>query len=299
MAKKTGLGRGFDALIPTELLDESFDPTAAEDGKSSDLRTIKLSEIHVNADQPRKTFDPAALNELAHSIKAHGIVQPLVVTPRRSGGYTVVAGERRFRAAKLAGIEKLPALVRTLSAQHKLELSLIENLQREDLNAIETATAYLKLQQQFNLSVEEIGQRVGGKSASTITNTLRLLRLPHEIKEAIAEGKLTEGQARPLLGVTEQAALEIYAKIIAENWSARRIEAVVAAYKRGGQSAGQKKAPTKHTIPRIYTSVASRLGTRLGTSVDVTATQRGAGKLVVTFRDQADFERIAKLLESA
>jgi ParB family chromosome partitioning protein len=182
-AKKSGLGRGFESLIPTELLDESFDPTAKQDEQISDLRHIKLSEIIADPDQPRRSFDDVSLEELSASIKEHGILQPIVVTPHE-GKYMIVAGERRFRAAGRAGVDKVPALVRTLSNQHKLELSLIENLQRRDLNPLETATAYLKLRDQFNLTLDQIGHRVGGKSVAAISNTLRLLRLPESVRDA-------------------------------------------------------------------------------------------------------------------
>ena len=155
---KKGLGRGFESLIPTELLDESFDPTVSQDHQVSELRNIKIDEIVVDKDQPRKQFEQDSLEELAGSIREHGILQPIIVTPHK-GGYQIVAGERRYHAAKIAGIDKVPALVRTLSGQHKLEVSLIENLQRKDLNDMETATAYLKLRDQFNLTLEEIGKR--------------------------------------------------------------------------------------------------------------------------------------------
>ena len=176
-AKKTGLGRSFASLIPTELLDESFDPTAEQDEHVSDLRHIKLADIVADPDQPRRQFDDVSLDELAVSIREHGILQPIVVTPHQ-GKFMIVAGERRYRATERAGLDKIPALVRTLSNQHKLEVSLIENLQRRDLNPLETATAYLKLRDQFNLTLDEIGDRVGGRSSATISNTLRLLRLP-------------------------------------------------------------------------------------------------------------------------
>ena len=156
-AKRGGLGRGLESLIPTEVLDESFDPTAEQDEQISDLRHIKLSEIVADPNQPRRTFDEASLEELSASIKEHGILQPIVVVPHE-GKYMIVAGERRFRAAMRAGMEKIPALVRTLSNQHRLELSLIENLQRRDLNPLETATAYLKLRDQFNLTLDQIGR---------------------------------------------------------------------------------------------------------------------------------------------
>lgn len=191
-----GLGRGLDSLIPTEVLDESFDPTAKQDEQVSDLRNIRLTEIVPDPDQPRRNFDELALDELSASVKEHGILQPIVVTPYQ-GKYMIVAGERRYRAAERAGLDKVPVLVRTLTNQHKLELSLIENLQRRDLNPLETATAYLKLRDQFNLTLDQIGQRVGGKSVAAISNTLRLLRLPESVREAIADGRLREDKLGP------------------------------------------------------------------------------------------------------
>ena len=187
------------------------------------MRYIKLSEIAPDPDQPRRAFDEVSLDELAASVKEHGVLQPIVVAPDKQG-YKIVAGERRFRASQRAGLEKIPALVRTLSSQHKLELSLIENLQRSDLNPLETATAYLKLRDQFNLTLEEIGQRVGGKTSAAISNTLRLLRLPASARDAIIAGDIREGQARPLIGLPEDVVDEIIPRIIKEGWSARAIE---------------------------------------------------------------------------
>lgn len=292
-AKKAALGRGFDALIPTDLFDESFDPTASQDEKVSELRNIAISEIHPNPHQPRQEFDDAALGELADSIKTHGVLQPIILTPHE-GGYLIVAGERRFRAAKQAGLNKMPALIRTLSDQHKLELSLIENIQREQLNVMETATAYLKLRDQFNLSIEQIGARVGGKSQSTISNTLRLLKLPKPIKQALSEGKLTEGQARPLVNVDEEVALALYPKIIRENWSARKIEAAIADYKNGKVSAQQVVS----TLPTSYKQAASSLTKRLDTKVSVTTSKRGSGTIAIKFKNEDDFNRIQQLLGS-
>jgi ParB family chromosome partitioning protein len=158
-AQKKGLGRGFESLIPMDLLDDDFDPTAKQDEQVSQLRELPLGKVHANPDQPRRSFDKEALEELAESIKEHGVLQPIIVVPD-GDTYRVVAGERRFRAATIAGLDKIPALVRTLAGQQELELSLIENLQRRDLNAIETATAYLKLRDQFNLTQEQVARRV-------------------------------------------------------------------------------------------------------------------------------------------
>lgn len=292
MSAKKGLGRGFDSLIPTELFDESFDPTAEQDEKVSELRHIVISEIEADPNQPRRTFDEIALDELAISIAEHGILQPIVVTPF-GGHYRIVAGERRWRAAKKAGLEKLPAIVRTLSDQHKLELSLIENLQRQDLNILETATAYLKLRDQFNLTLDEIGQRVGGKSPSSISNTLRLLRLPENVRTALAEGRLREGQARPLVSVDPKVSEEILPRILSEEWSARKIEQYTGQLKQTKQAGGSKIVPS---LASIYEKEAKQFKKRFNADVSVTTTPKGAGQIVIKFKDDAEFKRISKLL---
>lgn len=291
-ASKKGLGRGFDSLIPTELFDESFDPTAAQDDKISELRHIKIDEIHPDPEQPRRSFDEVALDELASSIKEHGILQPIVVTPK-DGEYQIVAGERRFRAAKLAGLNKVPALVRTLSNQHKLELSLIENLQRRDLNVLETATAYLKLRDQFSLTLDQIGQRVGGKSISTISNTLRLLRLPESVRVAIIEGKLREGQARPLVNLDPKIIEEILPQILKEEWSARKIEQFIVQLKKEPRTETKTKSDVAHTP---YKADTERLQKRFATDVNVKTNAKGAGQIVIRFKSDAEFQRIQKLL---
>jgi ParB family chromosome partitioning protein len=292
---KKGLGRGFDSLIPTELLDESFDPTATQDDQVSELRRIKLGEITADPEQPRRYFDETALQELAASIKEHGILQPIVVTPK-SGGYMIVAGERRFRAAALAGLDKIPALVRTLTNQHKLELSLIENLQRRDLNVLETATAYLKLRDQFNLTLDEIGHRVGGKSVSTISNTLRLLRLPESVRAALLEGKLREGQARPLVNLDPEIIKEILPQILKEEWSARKIEQYIVQLKKTAQL--PEKTPAKKVAHLPYQDDTQRLTKRFNTEVNVKTNAKGAGQIVIRFKSDEDFQRIQKLLDN-
>lgn len=294
MSVKKGLGRGFDSLIPSELLDESFDPTAMQDNQVSDLRHIKITEISADPNQPRRHFDDGALEELAVSIKQHGILQPIVVTPG-GGGYIIVAGERRWRAAVEAGLDRIPALVRTLTDQHRLEISLIENLQRRDLNILETATAYLKLRDQFNLTLEQIGHSVGGKSVSAISNTLRLLRLPGSVKEALAEGKLSEGQARPLVNVDESVIEEILPQILAEDWSARRIEQFIVQLKKSGGIASTKNAKRETGIP--YEAETKRLAKRFATNVVVKTNAKGAGQIVIRFKSDAEFQRLKNLLE--
>lgn len=254
-----GLGRGFEDLIPTELVDEEFDPTASEDAKTSQLVELKLSEIVRDEDQPRKDFGEVELTALANSIKEHGVLQPIVVV-REEGKYKIVAGERRWRAAKLAGLKDIPAIVRTLDAQNRLELSIIENAQREDLNPIELATAYAKLGTQFNLTEEEIAIRVG-KSKASVVNTLRLLRLPESVKKAMVEHGLREGVMRPLVTAEPALAEEILPKIIAEDWTARQVERYMAEHK--------KKSSAKVVKDSTYTKQEDVLSKKYGVKVRV------------------------------
>lgn len=289
MAKK-GLGRSFDSLIPTDLLDESFDPSVGQDDQASELRYLRISEIIADPDQPRRHFDESSLAELTASIAEHGVLQPIVVTVHGKG-YRIVAGERRFRAASSAGLEKIPAIVRTLSDQHRLELSLIENIQRRDLSPIETAVAYAKLRDQFNLTLDEIGDRVGSKSVSAVSNTLRLLKLPKEAQQALLTGTVTEGQARPLVGVDEDIVRDILPRIIREEWSARAVERYVAQLKQGQKT---------HQVIKKNEAVladAMQLGERLKTPVDIRMTANGAGKIVISFKDQTDLDRIKKVFD--
>ncbi len=212
------------------------------------------------------------------------------MVPVKDGTYQIVAGERRYRASKAAGKVSIPALVRTLSAQHKLEISLIENIQRRDLNPLETATAYAKLRDQFNLTLEEIGTRVGGKSISAISNTLRLLKLAPSVKEAVAKGALSEGQARPLIGTDEKVTKDTLSKIIAENWSARKIEEFVAQARPVGASVAKKPLvrPVKH----------QNLTKKFGTKVITQQNAKGAGKIVIEFKTTDERDRLEAMLNS-
>ena len=291
---KKGLGRGFDSLIPTNLIDETFDPTATQDGKVSKLQEITLSSIQPDPDQPRRFFDERALADLAASIKEHGVVQPIVVTPEKSG-FMIVAGERRWRAATMAGLTTGPAIVRTLTGQHRLEISLIENLQRRDLNPIETATAYLKLRDQFNMTLEQIGARVGGKSVSGVSNTLRLLKLPKRIQEAVFQGRLSEGQARPMIGLDEGVAEQLAERVMKEEWSTRRIEQWITLHKQAEKrTEGEVSNSSDENQP--HQQALRRLNDRFQTPVSIRTNTRGAGKIVIPFKDDAEFERIQKLL---
>ena len=288
---KKGLGRGFDSLIPTDVLDETFDPTADRDGQVSELRYISVDKIVRNPDQPRREFDATTLTELATSLSEHGMIQPIVVVAKGEK-YQVVAGERRWRAAQLAKMKKIPALVRTLSSQHKLEIALIENLQREDLNPLETATAYLKLNTQFNLTHEEIAQRAGGKAVSTITNTMRLLRLPDAAKKALVAGDITEGHARQILALdSPEAQTKLLKMIILHGWSVRKAEQFVVGYKKGDDD--KTSTAVKHT--QEDTDLTRAISSRIKMPVKHKTTAHG-GQIIISYKDDKDLERLASFL---
>lgn len=274
---KKGLGRGFESLIPTDLVNEAFDPTSSEDAKVSKLLELNLDDIVRDEEQPRKDFNPEALQELANSITEHGVLTPIVVI-KKGDKYQIVAGERRWRASKLAGKQTIPAILRTLDAQNKLELSLIENVQREDLNPIEVATAYAKLKEQFNLSSDDIAKRVG-KSKSSIVNTMRLLKLPDEAKKAMQEHNLMEGPMRPLISLDPEMIHEILPKMIEGDWSARKVEQYVAENK--------KKSSTVAAKNTTYFKEQARLSEEFNCEVRI----RGRS---VTFstKDDAEFRRL-------
>ncbi len=292
-SQKHGLGRGFESLIPTDLLDESFDPTASQDQRVSELRNIKIDQIVVDPDQPRRQFSQEELDELADSIDEHGVLQPIIVTPYK-GGYQIVAGERRYRASKQAGLDKIPALVRTLTNQHKLEISLIENLQRQDLNPMETATAYLKLRDQFNLTIEQIGKRVGNRSMSAVSNKLRLLKLPEFVRAALVSGQVSEGQAKPLIGLDEDIIEKVFPKIIKEEWTARKVEQFVVDLKKNRLD--HEVVSPKKIVEQPYRVQLKRIQNHLQADVRIQTNTRGAGQITIKFKNEKEFERLQNLL---
>ncbi|MBR3164369.1 ParB/RepB/Spo0J family partition protein [Candidatus Saccharibacteria bacterium] len=285
-----GLGRGFDSLIPVDFVDSAFDPTANEDTRDSKLRELKLDAIIPDPDQPRRKFDEAQISALSKSIKQHGVLQPIVVV-RDGSQYKIVAGERRWRASREAGLETIPAIIRSLDAQNRLELSLIENVQREDLNAIETATAYLKLKNQFNLSASQIAERVS-KSESAVINTMRLLSLPDSAKHAMIEHRLSEGQMRPLIKATPEQIEAVLPRIIDEHWSARRVEQYMVDLKQRNK----KRATTASQIAQARRQRAKQLGQKLDAKVSIHTSARGSGDIVLKFKNEEEFEKLCTIL---
>lgn len=288
--KKRGLGRGFDSLIPTQIVEEEFDVTARADasGKriSQDtLREVAPDLVDPNPHQPRTTFDQAELEALAASIRVHGILQPLVVT-QTGQRYELIAGERRLRAAKIAQLATVPVIVRSFDEQQKLELALIENIQRAQLNPIETATAYRKLMDQFNMSQEQIGDRVG-RDRSTVANTIRLLGLPLEAKRAVSEGRITEGHARVILSVLEpEKQLMLLSLIDKNNWTVRQTEEYARAFK--GSGGTHEKAEARIAATNDLTR---GLSDYLGAKVSQVTTAKG-GRLIIEYYSDEELDRI-------
>ncbi len=292
MAKK-GLGRGFSSLIPTEMIiDEKIDSELGLEYDKSQLKELKISDISPDPEQPRRHFNKEKLEELVNSIRIHGVLQPIVVV-RKNSKFLIVAGERRYRASKLAGLERVPAVIRELSDQNRLELSLIENIQRDNLNVLEMAEAYLKLREQFNLTAKEIGERVGGRSESAVLNTLRLLKLPQIVKDYIISGKLKEGQARPLLKIDEETIKKILPKIIEENWSSRKIEQFLVNYKKQIEES-KKVEPKKVNNP--FEKTVKHISKKLSADVDIKTSARGSGKIVIKFKSEEELKRLEKIL---
>ena len=261
MARKGGLGKGLDALIPGDF--------SAPQVESDNF--VPINSIIPNPRQPREIMDEDNLNDLANSIREHGILQPLIVTREpMSDAHVLIAGERRLRAAKLAGLESVPVIIRSASEQERLELALIENVQRADLSPLETAEAYRKLADEFNLSHEEIATRVG-KGRVAVTNTMRLLKLPEQAKKALAEGKISEGHGRALLGLpTTQAQLAALQTILKNELNVRQTEELIR--KLGGQK--PPAMPAKPVDPGVK-EIEERLCERLGTRVTLKHGQKG------------------------
>lgn len=282
-SKKRGLGRGLDALIQQE---EPAAPAAAP------VQTLPVASLRPNRFQPRTTFDESQIEELADSIRAQGVIQPLVVAPDPavSGVYMIVAGERRWRASRKAGLETVPVVVREVSGDRELlELALVENLQRSDLNPLDEAEAYLALQEKFSLSQEEIAARVG-KARTTVTNSLRLLRLPDEVQELLREGQLTAGQARPLLGLaTPEEQVRLAERAVRDGLSARDMEREASAAPRESK----KKAPRPVEVNTA--AAAEKLTRRLQTKVEIRRRGKG-GQLQIHFHSEEELMRLYDLL---
>lgn len=297
MPKQFGLGKGLGALIPEpEPVPLALGPLAsgAEERKDGILR-LPLHRLKPNPDQPRKSFAEEALAELAESLKRHGLIQPIVVEDAGDGSYIIVAGERRYRAAERAGLREVPVIVRAFTPEKRLEIALIENVQREDLNAVEEAEAYRSLMSMGNLSQDQVADAVG-KSRSAVANSLRLLRLPEPMLAALRDGSMTAGHARAVLAVPDEVRRELlFARIIAEGISVREAEAAAQDFARAAlpKPPASAKAP-KPREPEIR-EIEERLIEALGTKVSVRGDSR-KGTIAIEYYSLEDLERIIEVL---
>ncbi|MGN0465290.1 MAG: ParB/RepB/Spo0J family partition protein [Lachnospiraceae bacterium] len=301
--RKTGLGRGLNALIP-----EKQDSKKREDIKPVEIikevvkevevikeveKTLNILDIEPNRDQPRKQFDEDALEELAESIRQYGIIQPLVVT-KKEGYYEIIAGERRWRAARMAGLTEVPVVIKEFGNQEILEVSLIENLQREDLNPIDEAFAYQRLIQEFHLKQDEVAAKVS-KSRVAITNSLRLLKLDKRVQEMLVEEMITSGHARCLLALEDgDKQYEVATKILDERLSVRDAEALI----KSMMKEKKEKIEKKEDYSFLYREMEERVKNILGSKVSIKNKKNNKGKIEIEYYSQEELERLIEMLQS-
>ena len=279
--KYSSLGRGLDALISTDTV---------KTGGSSSISEIAINKIKANPNQPRREFDPEALQELADSIKEIGIIQPITLRQMEDGTYQIIAGERRFRASQLAGLTALPAYIRTADDENVMEMALIENIQREDLNAMEIALAYQHLLDEYDLTQERLSERVG-KKRTTIANYLRLLKLPAQIQMALKNHELDMGHARALLSLDNPVdQINLFQDIQIMGYSVRKVEEIIKKMK-------SNKAPAPAKPAGEYDLLKKHLSTFFNTDVQLTCNAKGKCKIAITFKDEDELQRIITLLD--
>ncbi len=283
MAKKLGgLGRGLDSLFADNSVEE-INPS---------VNKLRIMEIEPNHDQPRKDFDEKALSELAESIEQHGVLQPLVVRPLASGGYQLVAGERRWRAARIAGLTEVPVVIKELTDEEVIEIAMIENLQREDLNPLEEALGYRYMMDELKITQEQAAEKIG-KSRPAVANALRLLKLPNEVQEMVKNNLISPGHARALLGFdSEDMMLQTAKMIVKEDLSVREVENLVKKSKKVPKIAKQEKRD------KFFSEVELALVENLGRKVKIKEAKQDAGVLEIEFFDKDDLEGLAMKLEN-
>lgn len=292
MAAKKGLGKGLDTLIPSNVLDSADNKQKAGKAQTPDS-VVDINKVEPNRDQPRKNFDEDALEELADSIRQVGLIQPIVVQDRK-GYYEIIAGERRWRACKKAGLKEIPVIIRNFTEQEIVEISIIENIQREDLNPIEEAMAYKRLLEEFNLKQDEVAEKVS-KNRTTITNSLRLLKLTDDVQQMIVNGKLSTGHARAIISIEDPAKqLEIAEKIFDEKMSVREVEK----YIKSLDKPAKPKKKVNESLQVVYDNIEEQLKLMLGTKVSILSKgTEGSGKLEIEFYNHDDLERIVEIIK--
>lgn len=289
--KYPALGRGLDALISTE---------EVETKGSSSINEIEIGKIQANPNQPRREFDPESLRELADSIREIGIIQPITLRKMDEDNYQIIAGERRWRASQMAGLRSIPAYIRTADDENMMQMALVENIQREDLNAIEIALAYQNLIDQYGLTQEKLSEKVG-KNRVTIANFLRLLKLPAQVQVALRNKEVNQGHARALLGLSQPSLqVKLFREIIENGYSVRQVEEMVRNLNNGETvKSGRKQlgGKTASRLPEEYNLLKDRLSGFFGSKVQMTCSNKGSGKISIPFNSEEDLERIIGLFD--
>ena len=289
--KYTALGRGLDALISTQ--------EEVETSGSSSISEVALSQIEANPNQPRREFDEKALEELAESIRNFGIIQPITLRKLSDDRYQIIAGERRWRASQMAGIQRVPAYIRPADDENMMQMALVENIQREELNPIEVALAYQHLIERYNLKQEELSEKIG-KNRATIANTLRLLKLPAQVQMAIKNRQLDKGHARALLSLADPAMqVKLFKEVVEKGYSVRQIEEMVAQINAGEAVKSGKRTlqDKKVLLPEEFKVLKSRLSDFFNAKVQMTCSQQGKGKISIPFENEEQLTRIIELFD--
>jgi ParB family chromosome partitioning protein len=292
-SRKGGLGKGLGALLESADTDittsKSLNNSGSESALVGSISQVSLSQITANPFQPRTEFEKESLIDLTNSIKEHGLIQPITLRKMGRGTYQIISGERRFRASQIAGLDVVPAYIRIANDQTMLEMAIVENIQREDLNAIEISISFQRLMDECSLTQEELSDKVG-KKRSTVTNYLRLLKLPNEIQVAIRDQKIAMGHARALLSITNEAEqLEALAAILSNNLSVRKVEELVKEKTSG-------KASSQISLSKSEERKVAQLSQKLVTKINVSMNNRGKGKIVIDFKNDSEFNRIIEKL---
>lgn len=294
------LGRGLDDIDGGKGLDALFDNAVARTEGTSTINEIPLSQIEANPNQPRREFDAIALEELAASIREIGIIQPITLRQIADERYQIIAGERRWRASQIAGLSAIPAYIRTIKDENVMEMALIENIQREDLNSVEIALAYQHLLEQYGLTQERLSERVG-KKRTTIANYLRLLKLPAPVQMGLQNKQIDMGHARALVTLGDpKLQVKIFEEILEHGYSVRKVEEIVKSLSEGEsvKSGGRKIAPKRAKLPEEFNMLKQQLSGFFSTKVQLTCSEKGKGKISIPFNNEEELERIIGILDT-
>ena len=295
---KTALGRGLDDISEGRGLDALIDTSGVRTQGSSTINEIAISQIEANPNQPRREFDADALQELANSISQLGIVQPITLRKMADDRYQIIAGERRWRASQLAGLTTIPAYIKTIDDENVMEMALVENIQREDLNAIEIALAYQQLMEKSGMTQDKVSERVG-KSRSAVTNYLRLLKLPAQVQMALQKKEIDMGHARALLALDSPSLqIKLFKEIQKNGFSVRKVEEMVQQLKNGESvDAGKKKISAQKQLPEEFNVLKDRLSSFFQTKVQLNCSPKGKGKISIAFSSEEELERIMNMFD--